>query len=70
MTWLLIHLPSSSLLAIGYTWKPLQLSFCVKPSHPSASLLLKCAITDATNYDILVNEQAFYPFWFWFGQLD
>ena len=40
--------------------KPLQLSFRVKPRHPSLPLFLRCAVRDATNYDILVSQQAFY----------
>ena len=41
--------------ATGYTREPLQLSFRVKPGDPPAPLLLRCAVTDATNYDILVG---------------
>ena len=46
--------------ATGYTRKPLQLSFRVKPGDPLAPLLLRCAMTDATNYDILVGQQTIY----------
>ena len=42
--------------ATGYTREPLQLRFQVKHRGPSAPLLLKCAVTVATNYDILVGE--------------
>ena len=41
--------------AIGYTWEPLQLSLRVKPRDPFTPLLLRCPVTYATNYDILVG---------------
>jgi hypothetical protein len=50
--------------ATGYTREPLQLSFRVKLGHSPAPLLLRCAVMDATNYDILVGQQAFYPLGF------
>ena len=50
--------------ATCYTQEPLQLSFRVKPGDPPAPLLLRCAVTDATNYDILVGQQALYPLGF------
>ena len=46
--------------ANGYTQEPLQLNFRVKPRDPSAPLLLRCAVTEATNYDILVGQEALY----------
>ena len=48
--------------ATGYTWEPLELSFRVKPRDPSIHLFLKCEVTNATNYNILIDHQAFYPF--------
>jgi hypothetical protein len=48
--------------ATGYTQEPLQLSFRVKPGDPPAPFLLRCAVTDATNYDILVCQQTLYLF--------
>ena len=50
--------------ATGYTREPLQLSFRVKPEDPPASFFLRCAVTDATNYEILVGEQALYTLGF------
>ena len=50
--------------ATGYTREPLQLSFRVKPGDPPAPLFLGCAVTDATNYDILVDQQALYSLGF------
>ena len=50
--------------ATSYTREPLQLSFRVKLGDPPAPLLLRCAVTDATNYDILVGQQALYPLGF------
>ena len=47
--------------AIGYIREPLQLSFRVKLGDSPAPLLLRCVVTDATNYDILVGQQALYP---------
>jgi hypothetical protein len=47
--------------ATGYTWESLQLSFRVKREDSLAPLLLRCAVTDATNYDILVGQQTLYP---------
>ena len=50
--------------ATGYTWEPLQLSFQVKPGDSPAPFLLRCSVTDATNYDILISQQTLYPFSF------
>ena len=50
--------------ATCYTRKPLQLSFRMKSGDPPAPLLLRCAVTDITNYDILVYQQACYPLGF------
>ena len=50
--------------ATGYTREPIHLSFQVKPGDPSAPLLLRCAVTDATNYDILFGQQTLYPLGF------
>ena len=47
--------------ATGYTREPLKLSFRVKLGDPPTPLLLRCTVTDATNYDILVGQQALYP---------
>ena len=33
----------------------------MKPGDPPALLFLRCAVTDVTNYDILVGQQALYP---------
>ena len=41
--------------ATGYNQEPLQLCFQVKSGDPSAPLVIRCAMTDATNYDILVG---------------
>lgn len=49
---------------IGYTREPLQLCFQVKPRDPLAYLIIRCAVTDAINYDILVDQQALYIFGF------
>ena len=48
--------------ATCYTREPLQLSFRVKPGDPPAPLLLRCAVTNETNYDILVGQQTLYLF--------
>ena len=48
----------------SYTREPLQLSFQVKLGDSPAPLLVRCAMTDATNYDISVGQQAFYPLGF------
>ena len=50
--------------ATGYIQEPLQLSFRVKPGDPPAPLLLRCTMTNATNYDILVGQQVLYPLGF------
>lgn len=47
--------------AIGYTKESLWLIFCVGAGTLYAHLLLKCAVTSGTNYDILVGQQAIYP---------
>ena len=65
-TWLLAHLPLSHPLA---TWNgPLvilgshyNLVFRVKPEDPPTPLLLNCAVTNATNYDILGGQPTLYP---------
>ena len=36
----------------------------MKPGDPPVPLLLRCAVTDATNYDILVGQQALYSLGF------
>jgi hypothetical protein len=41
--------------ATSYTREPVQLSFQLKPQDPPAHLFLRCAVTDATNYNILVG---------------
>lgn len=50
--------------ATSHTRKPLVLSFRVKSRDPPALLLLTCAITDATNHEILDGQQACYPLGF------
>ena len=50
--------------AIGYTRLPLQLIFCIGPGPLYSHLSLQCAITSATNYDILVGQEALYPLGF------
>ena len=50
--------------ATSYTQKPLQFNFQVKFGDPSASLILRFVVTDATNYDILVCLQTLYPLGF------
>ena len=50
--------------ATGYIQEPLQLSFRLKFGYPPTPLLLRCAVTEATNYDILVGQQALYPLGF------
>lgn len=47
--------------AIDYTREPLQLSFRVKPGNLSAHIILKCSVTNVTNYNILIGHQIFYP---------
>lgn len=54
MTWLLAHLPSP---------QPLHgasqlVIFRVKPTNPLAPIILKCAVTNANKYDILVGQLA------------
>ena len=46
---------------ISYTQEPLHLSFRVKPEDPSAPFFLRCAVTNVTNYDILVGQKTLYP---------
>lgn len=48
----------------GYTRDPLQLSFQVKPKVLSAPISLKCAVMNATSYDILVGQQTLHPLGF------
>ena len=50
--------------ASGYTRKPLAFSFQVKFGDSPAHLLLMCAVTEVTNYDILVGQQTLYSFGF------
>jgi hypothetical protein len=50
--------------ATSYTREPLHFSFRMKPGDPLAHLFLRCAVVDATNYYILVGQQAFYPLGF------
>ena len=50
--------------ATGYTREPLQHSFRVKSGNSPAPLLLRCTVTDATNYDISVGQQTLYPLGF------
>lgn len=50
--------------ATGYTRQPLQLIFCIGPRPLYSHLSLQCAVTSATNYDILVGQQALYPLGF------
>ena len=50
--------------ATGYTRQPLQLIFCIGPGPLYSHLSLQCAVTSATNYDILVGQQALYPLGF------
>jgi hypothetical protein len=48
----------------GYTREPLQLSFRIKCGDSLTPLFLRYAVPDATNYDILVGQQALYPLGF------
>ena len=50
--------------AMGYTRSPLRLMFYVGPGPLYSHVSLQCAVTDATNYDILVGQQALYPLGF------
>ena len=43
--------------ATDYSREPLQ----VKPGHPPAPFHLKCAVMEATKYDILFAQQTLYP---------
>ena len=47
--------------ATDYIRELLQLSFRVKLGDPPSPLLLRCAVTDANNYDILIGQQTLYP---------
>ena len=49
---------------IGYTRHPLQLVFRVGSGPLFSHVSLQCAVTGATNYDILVGQQALYPLGF------
>jgi len=40
--------------------QPLQLIFCIGPGPLYSHLLLQCAVTSATNHDILVGQQVLY----------
>ena len=50
--------------ANGYTWEPLQLSFCVKLGDPPTLLLFRCVVIDVTNYNIIVDKQTLCPLGF------
>ena len=50
--------------AMGYTRHPLQLMFGVGSGPLFSHVSLQCAVTGATNYDILVGQQALYPLGF------
>ena len=50
--------------AMGYTRHPLRLMFGVGSSPLFSHVSLQCAVTGATNYDILVGQQALYPLGF------
>lgn len=50
--------------ATGYTKQPLQLIFCIGSSPLYSHLFLKYAVTNVTNYNILVDQQAHYLFGF------
>lgn len=50
--------------ALGYTRHPLQLMFGVGAGPLYTHVSLQCAVTGATNYDILVGQQALYPLGF------
>ena len=50
--------------ATGSTRQPLQLIFCIRAASLYSHLSLQCAVTSATNYDILVGQQALYPLGF------
>ena len=53
--------------ATSYTREPLQLSFQVRPDDLPTPFVLMCVVRFATNYDIFVNQQAFYPLGFGLG---
>ena len=50
--------------ATGYTKAPLRLIFNVGAWPTYTHLSMKCVVTNATNYDILVGQQALYPLGF------
>ena len=50
--------------ATGYTRHPLQLMFGAGSGPLFSHVSLQCAVTGATNYDILVGQQALYPLGF------
>lgn len=50
--------------AINYTRQPLHLIFCIGPRYLYLHLSLQYGVTSATNYDILVGQQALYSFGF------
>lgn len=50
--------------AMGYTRHPLRLMFGVGTGPLYSHVSLQCAVTDATNYDILVGQHALYPLGF------
>lgn len=43
------------------TREPLHISFCVVPGHPTTLIFLRCVVSNATNNNILVGQQALYP---------
>jgi hypothetical protein len=50
--------------ATGYTKTPLHLIFNVVAGPTYTHLSMKCVVTNATNYDILVAQQVLYPLGF------
>jgi hypothetical protein len=50
--------------ATSYTKIPLRLIFNVGAGPTYTHLSIKCIVTNATNHDILVGQQAFYPLGF------
>ena len=50
--------------AMGYTRHPLQLVFSMGSGPLFSHVSLQCAVTGASNYDILVGQQALYSLGF------
>lgn len=48
--------------ATSYNKEPLQLIFNFGCGPLYSHLSVKCVVTNATNYDLLVGQQALYPF--------